>query len=343
MPEHPTPHAPDDPAMVPPNTTHDVDLHDKRQWGGPTYYGRSQLKAAPFNTWVVGGYVALAGMCGAAAVISGVVDAVEGRAAEKLVRRARYLTLLAPVLGGGLLIWDLHTPKRFYNMFRVAKRTSPMSIGTWLLSAFSLAAGATAALQFVADRVPGSAWARRLARVTHVPAAVSGAGIGTYTAALLSATSTPLWAAAPKQMAMRFGSSSMVAGAAVLSLMEGSAGRRRKLDALALAALSVDLAATMASHRTYQQRGVAAALDSKWGRVERTGVTQLGTALPAVLQAASLTFGRGRPGTLSDVASILTIAGSLLLRVSMMEAGNVSASKPEISFRFSQPENLPGA
>ena len=341
MPEHPTPHTPDDPAMVPPDTTHDVDLHDKRQWQGPTYYGRSQLKAAPFNTWEVGGYVALAGMCGAAAVISGVVDAAEGRAAEKLVRRARYLTLLAPILGGSLLVWDLHTPKRFYNMFRVAKRTSPMSVGTWILTTFSLASGATAALQFLSDYQPRFAWARRLARVTHVPAALSGMGLGTYTAALLSATSTPLWAAAPKEMAVRFGSSSMVAGAAALSLMEGSAGRRRKLDALALAALSADLAATMASHRSYEKRGVAAALDSPWGRVERTGVTTLGTALPAVLQAASLTFGRGRPGTVSDFASLLTIAGSLLLRVSMMEAGNVSASKPDISFRFAQPENLP--
>ena len=26
-------------------------------WQGPTYYGRSQLKPAPFENWVVGGYV----------------------------------------------------------------------------------------------------------------------------------------------------------------------------------------------------------------------------------------------------------------------------------------------
>jgi formate-dependent nitrite reductase membrane component NrfD len=133
----------------------------------------------------------------------------------------------------------------------------------------------------------------------------------------------------------------MVAGAAALSLMEGSARRRRNLDALALAALSSDLAATIASHRAYQKRGVGAALETSWGRVEKTGVTGLGTAVPAALQAASLMLGSGRPGTVSDIASLLMLGGSMMLRVSMMQAGNISARRPDISFRFSQPENVP--
>jgi hypothetical protein len=41
------------------------------------------------------------------------------------------------------------------------------------------------------------------------------------------------------------------------------------------------------------------------------------------------------------VASIAVLAGSLLLRVSIMSAGDQSAERPEISFRFSRPENLP--
>ena len=55
-------------------------------WDGPTYYGRPQLKSAPFNNWVVGGYVALAGMCGSAALISAVADLV--RAAGMLRSRS---------------------------------------------------------------------------------------------------------------------------------------------------------------------------------------------------------------------------------------------------------------
>ncbi len=340
MPENPTPHQPDDPALVPAQA-HEVDLHDKREWAGPTYYGRSQLKAAPFNNWVVGGYVALAGLSGTSALIAAVADMAEGRAAEATVRHGRYLSLAAPTIGSLLLIWDLHTPKRFYNMFRVAKGTSPMSIGTWILTVFSGFAMATAALQLLADRAPRFTWARRLARGTQIPAAIAGAGLGTYTAALLSATSTPLWAAAPRAMAARFGSSSVAAGAAALSLLEGSGRRRRSLDALTLAALSAELAATVASHKTYVQRGVDGALEGHWGQVEKVGATGLGAVLPAVLQSVSLVLGKGRPGTMSDLACLASIAGSLLTRVSMMEAGDVSASRPEISFRFSQPENLP--
>lgn len=170
---------------------------------------------------------------------------------------------------------------------------------------------------------------------------MTGAGLGTYTAALLSATSTPLWAAAPRLMAARFASSSVMAGAAALSLGEGGGRRRRKLDALALAALSVELAGTLSSHKAYARRGVNAALDGKWGRVERVGATGFGTLLPIGLQAVSLVAGRGRPGTLSDMACLAAIAGSLLLRVSMMEAGNELARRPDVSMRFSQPENLP--
>ena len=42
-------------------------------WQGPTYYRRSQLKAAPFGNWVVGGYIFCAGLAGASALISTIV------------------------------------------------------------------------------------------------------------------------------------------------------------------------------------------------------------------------------------------------------------------------------
>jgi hypothetical protein len=45
----------------------------------------------------------------------------------------------------------------------------------------------------------------------------------------------------------------------------------------------------------------------------------------------------------SRIASALVMAASAMLRVSIMSAGDVSANDPAISFRFSQPENLPEA
>ena len=338
MPETVTPHDPDD-APLAPRDAHDT-VKPPGAWTGPTYYGRPQLKPAPFENWVVGGYVFLAGISGTSAIITAIADAKRGPEAASLVRRGRYLSLLAPTIGSGLLIWDLYSPKRFYNMFRIAKSTSPMSIGTWTLTAFSAFAGLSAASQFLADRIPWLRWLRGPAKIVQVPAAVAGAGISTYTSALLSATSTPLWAAAPEAMAVRFGASSVASGASALSLGEPSPSIRRALAAVSVAALVTELAATAASHDAYERTGVAEALDGGWGQVERQGATGLGVMAPLVLQMASLTFSR-RPGTLSTLAAIAGLAGSLLLRVSIMGAGDTSAERPEISFRFSQPRNLP--
>ncbi len=310
-----------------------------KEWTGPTYYGRPALKEAPFNNWVVGGYVFLAGLAGGASILAAIADYTSGSEAAGAVRRGRYLPLLAPTIGSALLVWDLHTPQRFYNMFRVAKRTSPMSIGTWILSGFTMSSGLAAALQLLADRGSRWPWARRAARVANVPAALLGSGMGTYTSALLSATSTPLWAAAPVGMAAHFGAASMASGAAALSLGEPPGPTRSALDTVACAALAVELVADVAQAIVYRRKGVAGALEGGWGLTEKLGATGFGAAVPLGLHGLSLLG--GNRGNLSRLASLAILGGSLLLRVSMMEAGDKSAREPEISLCYAQPENLP--
>jgi len=309
-------------------------------WTGPTYYGRPQLKEAPFNNWVVGGYIFLAGLSGGSAILSALADRARPRM-EGVARRGRYLSLLAPSIGSVLLVYDLHTPQRFYNMLRIAKSTSPMSIGTWLLMGFSAFSGVAGAMQFLADRMPWRRWPRRAARAAGLPAGIVGAGMSTYTAALLAATSTPLWAAAPRSLAVRFGSSSIASAAAALSLGQRPGRTQQALDAVAVAALAAELAAASAQKRRHAETGVSGAMESRWGEVERIGATGLGTAVPLGLHLLSLAEG-GNPG-MSRLASLAILGGSLMLRVSTMAAGDISARRPETSFRFAQPDNLPEA
>src|ERR1700760_2948719 len=89
------------------------------RWQGQTYYGRAQLKPAPFKNTLVGSYVFLAGLSGAAQLLATLLDLTQGRLAASAVRSGRYLSLLAPTVGSVCLIADLHTPKRFYNMLRI--------------------------------------------------------------------------------------------------------------------------------------------------------------------------------------------------------------------------------
>ncbi|WP_336487927.1 NrfD/PsrC family molybdoenzyme membrane anchor subunit [Methylobacterium nigriterrae] len=310
-------------------------------WRGPTYYGRQALKPAPFEAGVVGGYVFLAGLSGASALIATVADLSMGRGAEDLVRRGRYTALLAPTIGSALLVYDLHTPERFYNMFRVAKGTSPMSIGTWILTGFTGVASLTAAAQFAADRSIAPGPARTLARAASLPAAALGAGLSTYTAALFAATSTPLWAAAPRSLAVRFGASAVASGAMALWLGERDGGLRRRLETLAAVALAVDLAGDVVSAAVYRRRGVAPALAGTAGAVEKVVATGLGAALPLGLYAAARLTGR-RPGRGEGaLAALAVLVGGAALRVAIIKAGETSARRPDVSFRFMQPDNLP--
>jgi hypothetical protein len=206
--------------------------------------------------------------------------------------------------------------------------------------------GITAVTPWLAGHVPGCQWMRGIARAARLPAAASGAGLATYTASLLSATSTPLWAAAPAATGVRFGASSMASAAAALSLAEPVRGRtRRDLDLIAVAALAAELAVIGAAEARYRETGVDGALNNLSGLCDRALGTGLGVVLPLGLHAMSLAFGTRSPGRrsgmLSRAASLAILLGGAAMRISFLAAGDDSALDPSISMRFAQPRNLP--
>lgn len=301
----------------------------ERDYAGETYYGRPALKPSPFG-WMVGAYIWVAGLGGAAQIIATLADFLG--ASETVVRRGRHIAFATAPVGGALLIADLHTPQRFYNMLRIFRRTSPMSIGTYVLMSFGAFSGLTVLGQMLADR----GRARWLARAAQVPAALAGAGMTTYTAALLAATSTPLWAAEPRLLAIRFASAATASGAAALSLSERIDGHEENcgaLDDLTMVATAVELAAAAVSESRYREKGVGGPLqEPPWGPVHKLGVLALGNAVPLALYA----LGRRRAGA-SIAASLAVLAGGFLMRSVILHAGNRSAKRPVDYFRAAQP------
>src|SRR5699024_12219505 len=71
-----------------------------------------------------------------------------------LRRSGRLAALGTAGLGAVALVRDLGRPERFVNMLRTLKVTSPMSVGSWILTAFSTGAGVAAAAE--ADRLTGA-------------------------------------------------------------------------------------------------------------------------------------------------------------------------------------------
>jgi hypothetical protein len=90
----------------------------------------------------------------------------------------------------GLLVLDLGDPLRFHHMLRVFKIGSPMSVGTWCLTIFSLPLTAAAGLSVLAELGWDFEWARILAVVLGL---LPGFGSAAYKGVLLSTNAQPGW------------------------------------------------------------------------------------------------------------------------------------------------------
>lgn len=282
-------------------------------WRGETYHGRPALKPAGFDA-KVGAYVALIGMAGAAQVVAGLARVADGADSAGLARRARWLALCGAAVAPAVLVFHLKTPERFLNMLRIVRPGSPMSWGSWGLVGFGAASAAAAGA--------GALGWRRAADAAQLPASLLGAGMATYTSALLSATANPLWSAAPAPMAAQAGASAVASGAAALALWQracGEAESARRLENLSSLALGAEAVFTARVQSGWRREGVSAPMArGATGIANQLGAKALGLAAPFALRAL------GRPA----LASAAVLLGGFVLRQALLRAGDRSARRP---------------
>jgi protein NrfD len=306
-----------------------------------TYYGRQAVKPAPFD-WRVGIYLSVSSVSGAAQLIAAVAQRVAPRSMRNVVRNGRYLAFVGAAGGPLLLIGDLKTPQRWYNMLRIFKRTSATSIGSYILSAFAAVSGMTALAETVRRRNRPLA---RALQVSETPAAIAGAGMLTYTGAMLSSTSTPLWAAEAPLLGARFAASGIAAGAAALSIAEQLSGNdhsARALDTLGLVATGTYAVISRTARERLHEAGVDAPLEtSRAAPLHKAGAT-LSTTIPLVCHVLNA-LGGNRSRALSVIASISTLAGAVLTRSALLHAGKESAKSAADYLRYTRSDRAPGA
>ncbi|MDQ1441159.1 MAG: hypothetical protein QOG97_1387, partial [Acidimicrobiaceae bacterium] len=102
-----------------------------------SYYGLPILNAPVWHSPDIPGYLFLGGLAGASSVLAAGAH-VTGR--RDLAIRSKVVATGAIGLSAAALVHDLGRPSRFYNMLRVLKPSSPMSVGSWLLAAYGPAA-----------------------------------------------------------------------------------------------------------------------------------------------------------------------------------------------------------
>ena len=108
----------------------------------------------------------------------------------RVAKVAYPVALLLLLVDLGLLVLDLGDPLRFHHMLRVFKPSSPMSLGTWCLTIFSLPLTAAAALSLLAELGWDFEWARITAVVLGL---LPGFASAAYKGVLLSTNAQPGW------------------------------------------------------------------------------------------------------------------------------------------------------
>jgi formate-dependent nitrite reductase membrane component NrfD len=270
-----------------------------------SYYGRPILKP-PVWTWEIPTYFFFGGMAGAAAPFA---LAAELRGDADLARRAWLVALAGVAASPPLLIADLGRSARFHHMLRVVKPTSPMNLGTWILSASS-AAIALATARSVFGLFP------RLGRAAGATA-ILGPALSTYTAVLVADTAVPVWHEARHELPFVFAMSSAMSAGSATAIAGGGEPARR----LALAGAAGDLGSSVVMERRLGELGEP----YRQGTAGRLAMAAKGlTAAGAVVMAAA---GRRRPGAVAGGA--LMLVGALATRWAVLAAGRQSAADPK--------------
>jgi Polysulphide reductase, NrfD len=107
-----------------------------------------------------------------------------------LAKVAYPLALILLLADLGCLVLDLGDPQRFHHMLRILKPTSPMSLGTWCLTIYSLPLTTAALLSVLPTEWPALALARKVFVVLGLLPAL---GSALYKGVLLSTNAQPGW------------------------------------------------------------------------------------------------------------------------------------------------------
>ena len=274
------------------------------------YYGKPIVRAHVWKDYI-GWYFFTGGLAGASSVIAAVAQ-LSGR--PSLARHARRASLIGLLPSPVLLIADLGRPKRFIYMLRVLKPTSPMSVGSWLLTLYATAAGGAAGLAEF-DTMP------RMQRALTLAAGLTGPAVATYTGVLVADTATPAWHEARHELPLLFASSAGASAGAVTAMVSAMTGPADR------AAARVGIVGAIA------EVGVAAVMKHRLGTLDTYSTDRAAKRFDRAARALSLggaaimLAGR-RHRVVSLFAGAGIAAGSICERLAVLRAGTASASDP---------------
>jgi formate-dependent nitrite reductase membrane component NrfD len=283
-----------------------------------SYYGRPILKKPVWN-WMIAAYLFCGGLSAGSAMLAAGADLTGRTELRRVTRIGSLLSILASLY---FLVADLGRPERFHYMLRVAKPSSPMSMGTWILSAYGPGSGVAAIAELMPRRLRRT-WLGRLvdalARPAGLWAAATAPGVASYTAVLLSQTAVPAWREAHPYLPFVFTGSAAASGGGLgmlLAPMSQSGPARR----MAVAGAGLEVAASRVMERQLGLSGEAYTTGTAHRLRKWSEVLTVGGAVGAVV---------GRNRAVVATSGLALLVGSALQRFGVFEAGVESTRDPK--------------
>jgi len=282
--------------------------------GDPTYYGHAVIKKSVWS-WSIPLYYYVGGATGGCAVLGAAATAMGRESFPRLVVRSRWIAFAGATISGALLIYDLGRPSRFLNMLRVFRPTSPMNLGSWVLTGFGGLAGASAVM-------PGA-----IGDAAGLGAGVFGLVLSGYTGVLVANTVVPVWQRPRRTLPPLFLASAAASASSLLDFFDLSPAEERAVTAFGVMGKLVDLACCqIAEEQVAEVPEVVRPL--------REGLSgflwNAGKALSAASLVLSLAPGSSRRK--GRWIGVLGTAGALCLRFGIHYAGQASAQNPRATF-----------
>lgn len=309
------------------------------RWTGPasTYYGVPLVKKAHWK-WQIILYFFLGGMAGGSFLTSTLADLLAPQKYRNMIRAGRYLSFVCILASPVLLIIDLGRPERFYNMLRVLKLRSVMSLGSWGISIFGMLCGLTTAHQMANDGLLN--WMPPIAKlmkalpvkVIESIGSVAGLFVASYTGVLLSSTAVPVWARARHVLGPLFITSGLSTALSALSLIlsysRSKSDELEKLDNAEMVAMTTELGLIASLYPILGPLGKPL-FKGKNGTLFQAGTMGAGLVLPLLIKLVARVTGRKASREQHIATSLLVLVGGYILRHVWIIAGRASADDPE--------------
>jgi hypothetical protein len=228
------------------------------------------------------------------------------------------------------LVLDLGDPWRFHHMLRVFKPSSPMSLGTWCLTVYSLPLTVAAALSLLPEGGTTLEWVRKAALVLGLLPAL---GSALYKGVLLSTNAQPGWRDA-RWLGGYLANSALLLGCAELLALSVLTGETRAaaslrialglllvLNVIPLGLLVVNLRPVLSRIYTRRQLWRVGMLSLGAGTIIPLGLVLVGGSPPLMLGAG-----------------MFMLLGSLVIRILIIRIPHASPGPPK-NFEPSPPQN----